>query len=275
MKFTVWGSNGFIGRHLVKHLRTAGHHIQTPARGDLASTADMGHVVYAIGMTSNFIHQPFNTVDAHVTQLARLLEGGRFQSFLYLSSTRLYGTQPGGGESSSVTVQPGNPSDLYNLSKLMGESLCLHCQRPGVRIARLSNVVGPHQASSGNFLDAITTAAMNGTIELQSAPESEKNYVALPDVLAMIPRISLTGTDTIYNIAGGRCISHGEWIELLTSVFSCQVHIPQRPIALKLTNPSIRKIQSEFGFEPMSALDYYKTLLSTTFTTPEPIRGGT
>ena len=37
---------------------------------------------------------------------------------------------------------PSEPGDLYNVTKLAGEALCLSDPRPTVRVARLSNVYG-------------------------------------------------------------------------------------------------------------------------------------
>ena len=128
MLFTVLGASGFIGAHLVRHLRAAGVDCQAPGarRHRLAAAPASAMWVYAIGLTADFRARPLDTVEAHVCLLRRLLAEGDFDSLTYLSSTRVYSGAAATDESARLVVDPNAPGDLYNLSKLMGESLCLH-----------------------------------------------------------------------------------------------------------------------------------------------------
>ena len=80
-RFTVLGSSGFVGAHLVRHLRSRGDEVLRPGR-DAVVNGDLGHVVYAIGLTADFRTQPYATIEAHVSRLARLLERARFESLM-------------------------------------------------------------------------------------------------------------------------------------------------------------------------------------------------
>src|SRR3989442_14364126 len=102
--FTVVGGRGFIGGHLVRHLQSLGHTCQVPARGE--RPAEPAHVIYAAGLTGDFRQKPFETVRAHVSDLVALLHHGSFDSFLYLSSTRVYAGQERTEEETSVLVNP-------------------------------------------------------------------------------------------------------------------------------------------------------------------------
>ena len=125
VKFTVLGGRGFIGRHLVGRLQAAGHEVTVPPRDALPDPDTcMGHVVYAIGLTGDFRTRPYDTIDSHVITLARWLQMGRFLSWLYLSSTRVYGAAADTREEAHLSVLPG-PDGLYDLSKLLGEALNL------------------------------------------------------------------------------------------------------------------------------------------------------
>ncbi len=70
MKYTVFGGSGFVGTNLIRHLEGLGHDVAVPARAvsasDLAEAGDLGHVIYAIGVTGNFRGNPGPTIDAHV-----------------------------------------------------------------------------------------------------------------------------------------------------------------------------------------------------------------
>jgi nucleoside-diphosphate-sugar epimerase len=184
MSWTVLGASGIIGRRLTAHLRSVGHIVDTPGRNDdNLYRRPLGHVIYAIGLTADFRQRPYDTVNSHVSVLAELLQQGNFESLLYLSSTRVYARAAGGSEDSPLPVLSQDPSDLYNLSKLMGESLCLQDARAGIRVARLSNVVGGDNAESANFLPSLVREARSGRIVLQTAMDSVKDYIHIDDVV--------------------------------------------------------------------------------------------
>lgn len=255
MNWTVLGASGVIGRHLVAHLRSAGEAVYAPARDDPGIyERPLGHVIYAIGLTADFRQRPFDTVQAHVGVLAEVLQRADFSSLLYLSSTRVYAHASLGREDALLPVRPQDPSDLYNLSKLMGESLCLHGGRPGVRVARLSNVVGGDDADSDNFVPSLVREARRGRIVLRTAPLSAKDYIHIDDVVDLLPRIATEGREQVYNVASGTQTSHAQWLELLRTQTGCIVEtMPDAP-AVRFAPVDISRIRSEFGFAPRSVL---------------------
>lgn len=171
--FTVFGGSGFIGRNLVRRLRNRGAEVRVPSRAAMpAAGEDLGHVIFAIGLTADFRTRPFDTIEAHVSLAAKLLRENGFSSFLYLSSTRVYAGSEDTREEARLSASPLDPSDLYNLSKLTGEAICLASGREKVRVARLSNVVGPGEAKSDTFLGALCREAGSGRIQLQTDRKS-------------------------------------------------------------------------------------------------------
>lgn len=251
MNWTVLGAGGVIGRHLVARLRAAGQNVFTPTRNEpWLLEKSLGHVIYAIGLTSDFRQRPFDTVEAHVSRLAEVLWRTEFDSLLYLSSTRVYARAERTSEDAPLPVQTQDPSDLYNLSKLMGESLCLHCGRVGVRIARLSNVVGGDDADSDNFIPSLLRAARAGRITLQTAPESTKDYIHIDDVTDLLPRIGAYGRERLYNVASGVQISHSQWIERLVARAGCAVEVALDAPPMHFAPIDIGRIRAEFGFVP-------------------------
>ncbi|MES2760401.1 MAG: NAD-dependent epimerase/dehydratase family protein [Pseudomonadota bacterium] len=258
--FTVLGAGGFIGSALAQSLRAHGHSVYTPRRAEPAIfEADLGHVIYCIGMTADFRSRPFETVDAHVGVLAEVLRRAHFESLLYLSSTRVYGNASHGGEQSLLQVDPADPSDLYNLTKLTGESLC-RSGKPGVKVARLSNVVGS-DPESANFLPSLIREALAGRIELQSDPESAKDYILLDDVVALLPAIAVGGKHWLYNVASGRSLRHAELVARLAALTGCEVAV--RAAAPRFDFPVIdtARIRSEFGFSAGSVIDHLDRLV--------------
>lgn len=143
MNFTVIGATGFIGRAMVSWLSEQGHAVLAPGRGDeLLFSRPLGHVIYAAGVTADFRSRPFDTLRAHTTLLADILERASFDSLLYLSSARMYRHSEHTGEDAAVLLRSSDPEDFYDLTKMTAESLCLASRRANTRIARLTNVVG-------------------------------------------------------------------------------------------------------------------------------------
>jgi nucleoside-diphosphate-sugar epimerase len=258
MRFTVLGASGFIGRHLAFHLRRCGHEVEAPGRDRLpALEGDAGHVVYAIGVTGDFRRRPYETIDAHVNVLGEVLRRLEFHSFLYLSSTRVYSpavASPSTREDDPVAVSPSADA-IYDLSKLLGEALCLSHPSPAVRVARLSNVYGPGQ-SPHTFLGAVIESLVrHGSVEFGEAPQSSKDYVAVGDVVALIEKIALSGEKRRYNVASGRRTSHGEIARLIAadgrfgSSFAAGAPVRAFPPI------DISRVKAEFGFSPRSLID--------------------
>lgn len=221
MIFTVLGAGGFIGSQLVEALGGEyGADVYAPLRrdkGDILNGVlerELGHVFYCIGLTANFRTRPFDTVDTHVCLLKRLLEHGRFDSLTYLSSTRVYEGVPTTHEETALQVSPGNPGHLYNLSKLMGESLCL-ASGTNAKVVRLSNVFG-HAMPKQNFIGQVLQEAKDsGCVQFLTASESVKDYVSVADVIRWLPLIALSGTHTIYNVASGKNTTNADIASLL------------------------------------------------------------
>lgn len=226
--FTVFGANGFIGAAVCRALEDSGETVTRPPRGvDPATLTNMGHVLFCIGMTADFRSRPYETMEAHVTLPARILATGRFQSFLYLSSTRLYDGAVRGIETADIALNPANPSDLYNLSKLSGEALCLTHANPAVRVARLSNVYGSDMFADthegANFLASIIGEAISENhIRLGTHETSAKDYIAVEDVARALPLIATASKDRLVNVAAGRKISHGELVARLQDLSGCR-----------------------------------------------------
>lgn len=256
LKFTVLGASGTIGSRMVESLSLHHEDVFAPERNDSSIfNQPLGCVIYAVGVTADFRTRPFDTVEAHVCLLKRILQRADFQSLLYLSSTRLYGNCNSGSEENSFSVEPQNLSDLYNLSKLMGESLCFSCGRQNVKIARISNVIGGKDKSSDNFLPSLIREAQQGKITLRSALTSAKDYIHIDDVVSLLYLIATKGKSNLYNVASGKKITHAEWINRLISLTKCSVEvIPDSPCH-QFASIDIQKISREFYFRPKSVFD--------------------
>lgn len=255
MKFTVMGPKGFIGSHVVDHLLASGHQVYAPDRDDSdLFTQPLGHLVYAVGLTADFRSRPFDTVQAHVCLLREVLEKARFESFLYLSSTRVYAGQDDTDEATALRVAPMQSDDLYNLSKLLGESLTLHCGRANARVARLSNVIGGHSMPTDNFVPAIVRQALFGRLLLQTSLDSAKDYIDVADVARLLPQIAMHGQQSIYNVGSGINLSHRDWVETLAKQVPFELSVAADAPTVRFPPLKIARLASEFEHPSRSAL---------------------
>jgi nucleoside-diphosphate-sugar epimerase len=262
LKFTVFGSSGYLGSSLVQKFKSEKIECLTPdIRKDQIENKNLGHIIYAIGV-ANFKQNPSKAINAHVILLNKLLNEVKFESFLYLSSTRIYYDAVSTDENSSLVINPSNYNSLYNISKIMGEVICNSSKKRNVRIARLSNVTG-NNFNSNLFLPSIIQDAINlKKITLQTKLDSEKDYVYIDDVLDILPKISLKGKNTIYNIASGKNTSNEEIVKKIQEITNCEIEVKKKAATYRFPTISINRIQKEFEFKPTSVLEKFEKIIS-------------
>ncbi len=259
MKFTVFGAGGFIGGALVKYLRAHGHDVWAPARDEaLAAGTRAGHVIYAIGLTGDFRDRLSDTVDAHVTVLNRLLQSLSFDSFLYLSSTRIYGGLPGDSKAAEETPLRVTPShdSIFDLSKLLGEALCLAHTSEKVRVARLSNVFGPGQGENTFLGSLLAQARKSENIVIREDARSAKDYVALDAVTPLLVQLALEGRERLYNVASGHSTTHEQIADAIRRHFRVSVSFADGAPLRRFPDIDVERMHREFGFVSPDVLDY-------------------
>ena len=239
MMFTVFGGQGFIGGATVAALRAAGAEVCVPGREEPLPRGHLGHVIYAIGVTADFRQRPYDA---------------DFDSFLYLSSARLYRHAGSTAESERICVDPEDPEDFYDLTKLAGEALCHRAGRRNVRIARLSNVIG-HDFRSRNFVfDLMRAAWTERLITLRSAFDSSKDYIMVEDVVRMLPLIATRGMHHCYNLASGVNLRHADILAPIVQVTGASVTVAEGARAETFPLMDTGRLRSEFDFVPTSVL---------------------
>lgn len=263
MKFTIFGSSGFIGTSLIQKLRSENIEFLAPdIRKDKITDQNLGHVIYAIGNAGiNFKQYPEKTIDANVILLNKLLKEANFESFLYLSSTRVYTNAKSTHEDSALIVNPSNHDNLYNISKIMGEAICNFSKKQNVRIARLSNVTGVNFNSEIFLPSIIQDAIKTKRIILQTKLNSEKDYVDIENVLDILLKISQYGKKTIYNVASGKNLTNEKIVKKIQEITKCELTITKDARTNSFLPISIKRIEEEFNFKPTSVLNKFKDII--------------
>lgn len=261
MKFTILGSTGFLGSNIHNHLLNSNFECYAPdIRKEEISGKHLGHVIYSIG-TVDF--QNINKiVETHVCILKRILDNCNFDSFLYISTGRFYRNSKLTNEIEDIKINPNDSSQLYDISKLLGESYCLSSTKKNIRIVRPSLIVG-YNAPQTLFLPSIIIDAISkGEINLHSSLESQRDYLRIQDFVKVIPEIALRGTEKIYNIAYGKNTKTKEIVDKIVSLTNCSVKVIENSTHYSFPEINIERIQNEFNFKPESVLRELKNIVS-------------
>ncbi len=272
---TVIGASGFIGGHVMRRLQRDGWDCRSSSRADpYVLKRPLGHVFYCAGLTADYAQRPHDTVQAHVGALNALLAGAQFDSLVYLSSTRLYDSQPGLAvdEDSALLLNPAQPRHVYDLSKAMGEALCRHACQGRARIARLGCVYAHDPADPSFLADLLRRVAPLGppeaagqapapTIDIDTSARASRDYVHIDDVVQALLLIATRGTQAAYNVASGQNISNAQLFERLGQLRHCRLRAlrcERLPCAAPV---SIARMRSELAWQPTPVLDKLAELL--------------
>lgn len=212
-RYTVIGAGGFIGSRLVEALRNRGKDVYAPSRGALdLCQRDLGRVFYCAGLTGDFMARPFDTVEAHVGLLTQVLRDARFERLLYLSSTRLYDSlgARGGHEGDVLEFDVAAPRNVYDLSKALGENLCLARSEGRAAVARLANVFDWTEDAGGFLSDLLKRARHEREITLPSSPQAGRDYIHADDVIAGLLAMDEHRASGVVNLASGAALANAE-----------------------------------------------------------------
>ncbi len=248
-QYTVLGASGFIGGHLAARLAKDGHEVLRPPRAELKSFAGrrLGHVFYCLG-TDDVKNDPYGAFDAHAAHLANFLKTAHFASLTYISSTRLYlGTQSG-TEDSPIKILPSDDGAIFNAMKIAAEQLCFATDNSGVRVVRLSNVIGFAPDGISLIPALIRDAMLRGRMRLTISQKSAKDYLDVEDVLDILPRIAVAGSQRCYNVASGFNVPLAEIVAVIHDEFPCACYWRSAAPTIIFPEIDISRVRTEFSF---------------------------
>jgi nucleoside-diphosphate-sugar epimerase len=249
--FTILGAGGFIGAALVAWLESHDRAVHAVTRAALpvllAGRRPAGHVIDCIGVTGNCRMRPLDTAEAHVGLVAHCLAELRFDSFLLLSSTHVYARASATHEDAALPALPADPSDLYNVTKLAGEALCLADPRPTIRVARLSNVYGMGIPAETFLGELMREGRATGSVVFHESPASAQDYVSTTAVVRLLPAIAATGQQRIYNVAAGNNTSHAAIAHRLRDIAGWRTSFAPNAPTVRQPLIDTARLDAEFG----------------------------
>jgi nucleoside-diphosphate-sugar epimerase len=263
--FTIIGANGFIGTALVASLESQDQVVHAVTRASLpallATRRPAGHVIDCVGLTGDCL-RPRDAAEAHVGLVARCLADLQFDSFLLLSSTRVYARASATREDALLSALPSEPSDLYSVTKLAGEALCLADPRPTARVARLSNVYGIGMPAETFLGQVLHEGHMSGCVVFQQSAASAKDYVGVAALARMLPAIARAGTRRLYNVAAGVNTSHAGIADRLRVATGWHISFAANAPTARQAPIDTARIAAEFGPTGSNLLAELPTLLT-------------
>jgi dTDP-glucose 4,6-dehydratase len=284
MKVLVIGSEGNIGRPLVKHLKTCGHRVlcadiqnkycQDYFQTDIVHPNDLypivirekPEVIYNLAaMVSRVTCEvsPHMTVDRNlggtnnVIQLAKIVGA----KLIVFSTSEVYGNQGGVQSEKSTTLKPNN---RYALSKLLCEELTKYeveyCGLDAVIVRPFmfyheDEDVGSHRSAMIRFAHDLYHGHV---VELHKG--SKRSWLHMDDAVIALERVIHLKRFTIINIAHPRVIE----TETLARMF-CErygkkyddlvreISLPSQMTLEKI--PDVRRQRELLGFEPRVSIE--------------------
>ena len=285
VKAFVTGASGFVGRHLVAHLRDCGDEVVPTDRSDggpdlldadgfATLVAEVRpDVVYHLAGQADVAASwlsPIETMRVNVEGTHNILEVARtfgIAKVLTVSSADIYGgVAP--EELPIVESAPLRPVSPYAASKAAADLVALQAHLghgQDVVRARAFNHLGPGQSKSfvgAGFAARIVAAERSGDDELQTGDLTpRRDFTDVRDVVRAYRLLATEGRPGVaYNICSGTSVSIGELAGLLLGLTDARMHLVEdpdllRPVELPELRGDASLLRRHTGWAPSISLD--------------------
>jgi len=264
----VTGADGFIGAHLVRALRAAGHIVVTHTRrqGDITNCLlnfeGVGHVFHLAART--FVPEswsaPLGFYEVNLLGTVNVLEYCRASgASLTMVSSYVYGVPSRLPIAEDEPLCAFNP---YSHTKILAEETGLYYQRQfGVplTIVRPFNIYGPGQ-NRRFLIPTILNQAVDPrqTTIVVADLRPRRDYIFIADLIDLLVRTAFRREGGIFNAGSGSSWGVGEVIAMVNRLLPVPkpVHAngPMRPDEVIDVIADISRARHEFGWEPQVAL---------------------
>jgi len=289
----VIGGRGFLGRHLVPRLQTAGWKVVVAGRSavgkdltagieyhqvditradaveQLIALTEPDGVVNLAGRTRGTAEELFETNQQGVVYLLSAIKYSTpHASVVLIGSAAEYGNVPS-ANMPIVETTPCTPVSDYGSSKLASTLNALDLGRTWnmrVSVLRTFNMVGegtPESFVVGALVARIRRAVRTGdtTPIPVGRTDTTRDFVAVTDVADAIVRLlDRNGGPEVFNICSGQPVSIEQLLSSLTKIAGVPVTWQQDPALVRATDPlvsygSYERLKREIGFTPQVSLD--------------------
>ena len=285
VKAFVTGASGFVGRHLVAHLRDCGDEVVPTDRSDggpdlldadgfATLVAEVRpDVIYHLAGQADVAASwlsPIETMRVNVEGTHNILEVARtfgVAKVLTVSSADIYGVVAP-EELPIVESAPLRPVSPYAASKAAADLVALQAHLghgQDVVRARAFNHLGPGQSKSfvgAGFAARIVAAERSGDDELQTGDLTpRRDFTDVRDVVRAYRLLATEGRPGVaYNICSGTSVSIGELAGLLLGLTDARMRLVEdpdllRPVELPELRGDASLLRRHTGWAPSISLD--------------------
>ena len=265
----ITGSDGFLGRHLVKHLRRQNMEVipMNRSNGDTCKSAtwhnyqSANYVVHLAGATfvPHSWSSPARFIENNLISTVHALDYCKEKNAkLIFLSTYMYKTNDVKAVCENDKLSPANP---YALSKYYGENICeFYFKNFGVAsvLLRPFNVYGIGQSSQFLIPSLIKQARLSDEITVQNLKPS-RDYLYVDDLSEAVSKVIQAKIDfDIFNVGTGVSYSVIEVINTLSKVIGrklrCHSIGVERIGEIDYTRAENSHAKKELNWEPKWSL---------------------
>lgn len=272
MRVTISGSNGFIGKHLVRTLLSKGivpFELNRSNGFDLSNSeflTDVPEFDLFIHLAANsfvpdsYSHPKLFYYNNFVSTLNALELCRKYNARMIILSSYVY------GHPVSLPIAEDHPLDSanpYAETKIISERLARAYNRDfgvPITIFRPFNIYGPDQ-NSNFLLPLIIDQIKSGKVSLKDS-RPKRDYIHVKDVVNAIILASESSCEgfNIYNLGGGISYSIPDVVDIIRSIlgqdipFYVEFSEERRPNEILDTIAEISKARRELNWEPSISL---------------------
>lgn len=293
----VTGAAGFIGSHLVERLLADGYEVVgldaftgnysrrskewnlagvmgeegfRLVDGDLL-TEDLDTLLRGVDGIAHLAGEPgvrrswgdnfYRYLERNVLATQRLLEAAGengVETFVYASSSSVYGGDRGGPVAEDYLREPASP---YGLSKLAAEDLVgVYVRERGVpaTVLRYFTVYGPRQRPEMALSRFIFAANRGRPVEIFGDGEQVRDLTYVSDVVGATAVALKYGPGGVYNVGGGARVTVNEMLDAVGRVTGAVVPVTYGPAArgdVASTWADATRAARDLGYRPAMTLD--------------------
>lgn len=272
----ILGHNGFIGSALCNYFHKQSPELELIGRSlpevdltrpqDAAALAQFLRLDTAVIMCLGIKRQFGDTLDvfaqnlAMVMNLARVLQDQAVARLIYFSSAAVYGEDV---HNIGITEEtPIQPTSYYGLAKFTSECILRRVfakeRQSSLVIIRPPLVYGPGDAGNTYGPSGFIHAALRGEpITLWGDGSELREFLFLPDLLAIVHKLMFCPFHGVLNIANGRSYSFRTILDQIVALTPASLDIRSRPrtkskVDNAFDNILLRQVFPDFAFTELS-----------------------